>query len=241
MKKYITTEKELIKEISKQYIMGCLFLFAILAFLVGLLVYFCITEGFVSLLESPLALIFLLLGIALFSYFFFKNLPVIFNPREKSETYKRFNGNIEEILEAIKDVNENTIYQDYLFKLSKHNICLYSTNSNIINYKNYLNYKIVGIKTNGILTNYSLQIHDTTGGYIAYHYDFNEKEKINKITSLLESNFAKNVSREIEDVVVEQKAEIKQEITSTKQFCTKCGKELETNWEFCRFCGNKIK
>ena len=79
----------------------------------------------------------------------------------------------------------------------------------------------MNIKTNGVLTGYSLQIADTADGYIAEHYDYKEKEKINKIISLLESNFTKSIYRELKISELEPNQEQKMNKNLEKQFCTK--------------------
>ncbi len=45
----------------------------------------------------------------------------------------------------------------------------------------------------------------------------------------------KNICRECEDKLL-KKIEEKE-----KRFCTKCGKEIKNEWEYCNYCGNKLK
>lgn len=42
---------------------------------------------------------------------------------------------------------------------------------------------------------------------------------------------------ELKDMITK----IKNPQTNEKVFCTHCGKEVQETWEFCKFCGNKIK
>lgn len=50
-------------------------------------------------------------------------------------------------------------------------------------------------------------------------------------------NLNDNISEEIE----EKKEEKKNEIVENKKFCTKCGKQIENDWMFCNYCGNRLK
>lgn len=191
-KKYIESEKDLIKEITKQNIGVSIIMFMFLMFFVSLFCYFSINEGIVSMIENPIALFFLIVIIIGFLYFFIRNFSVVLNPRKKSDTYIRFNENVKQILDAIKDVNDNTIYQDGHFKMSKDNICLSSYNSNIINYNNFSHSEIVTVRTNGVISGYDLRIYDKNNNYIMSNYSKDMKENIDKIILLINENFIKD-------------------------------------------------
>lgn len=62
----------------------------------------------------------------------------------------------------------------------------------------------------------------------------NSNENIEKNTNELKTNA--NIEKE------EIKEETKEEINPVnKKYCTKCGKQIENNWMFCNYCGNKLK
>ena len=59
------------------------------------------------------------------------------------------------------------------------------------------------------------------------------EEERNEIGNIKDNN-------EKNEKVEDEKEEKKDEFIENKKFCTKCGKQIENDWMFCNYCGNKL-
>lgn len=71
------------------------------------------------------------------------------------------------------------------------------------------------------------------------------KKQDNKDNIIEESNLsdsAKNKLKKEKDFLSKKDlVDIIQETSNNKLFCTSCGKEIQRKWNFCNYCGNKLK
>ena len=65
-----------------------------------------------------------------------------------------------------------------------------------------------------------------------------KKEEINKSIEISENDKEKDSKNNNNDMITENDSKDKEE---SKKFCTKCGGEIEEDWDFCNNCGNKLK
>ncbi len=68
--------------------------------------------------------------------------------------------------------------------------------------------------------------------------ELEKKEEINKSIEIVENDKEKDSKNNNNDMITENDSKDKEE---SKKFCTKCGGEIEEDWDFCNNCGNKLK
>lgn len=68
--------------------------------------------------------------------------------------------------------------------------------------------------------------------------ELEKKEETNKSIETLENDKEENSKNNNDDIIIENDSKNKEE---NKKFCTKCGGEIEEDWDFCNNCGNKLK
>lgn len=65
----------------------------------------------------------------------------------------------------------------------------------------------------------------------------NEKEKMDKADK---NNLVKDNEKKEEKIIISNEIKDFTQTEQDKQYCLKCGKEVEIYWNFCNYCGNKI-
>ena len=65
-----------------------------------------------------------------------------------------------------------------------------------------------------------------------------EEQEINKIVESIENDKKENTQNNNEDIITGKDSADKE---GNKKYCTKCGAEINEDWDFCNNCGNKLK
>lgn len=67
----------------------------------------------------------------------------------------------------------------------------------------------------------------------------NEEQNLSENLNTIPNNEEKNEEEEKKETINE---EIKENLNNeNKKYCTKCGNQIEQDWMFCNYCGNKLK
>lgn len=82
------------------------------------------------------------------------------------------------------------------------------------------------------------QENDTLKEDAQNEIDKKEEQEINKIVESIENDKKENTQNNNEDIITGKDSADKE---GNKKYCTKCGAEINEDWDFCNNCGNKLK